>query len=471
MRSRLAFADRTLCGHLLPGLLAISAASLQAQSVSDSRQAVPGVAITLQEAIHRAEQNEPNFAASRAAQQAAALDRGLARAALLPGVVYHNQALYTQPNGAKNQAGPSGGAAGATGSLSGGQPAPVFIANNAVREYASQAVINETLGVAQAANVRVATAVSARATAELEIARRGLVAATANLYYGVAASERRLAVLRTAQAEAADFVALTGEREAAREAAHADVLKADLALQGRTRDVTEAMLARDRARLELASLLFADPLTPYTLDLPSQPAPLPAIADVAAAAKHGNPELASAVAALEQGNAEVLVARAAYLPDLALNFTYGIDASYFATKSPYDGTINPRNLGYSMAATLDIPVWDWFSTERRIKQSEGRRDAVRVALTATQKRLVIDLQVDVAEAATAQSELLSLDTTVRTAEESLRLTRLRYTGGEGSALEVVDAETALSSARTAREDGQVRYEQALSGLEILTGTL
>ena len=69
----------------------------------------------------------------------AALDRSIARSALLPGVVYHNQYLYTEPNGLQNQAG-QGAAA---------QPAPRFIANNAVREYASQGVVDETIGLAR----------------------------------------------------------------------------------------------------------------------------------------------------------------------------------------------------------------------------------------------------------------------------------------------------------------------------------
>ena len=442
--------------------LAAAPAAAPAATPAAIPAAIP-VQITLQEAIHRAEQNEPNFAAMRAQQKVASLDRGIARAALLPNVVYHNQFIYTQPNGLRNTA------------L--GQQNFVFIANDGVHEYFSQASVTETIGLAQAGAVRVANAASARATADLEVARRGLVAATAGLFYGVIATGRRVAVLQAARDEAAGFVALTQKREAAREAAHADVLKAQLILEQRARDLTDATLARDRARLELAVLLFADPLTPFTLETPSQPPALPAMADVQAAASHHNPELASALAAVRQSDAEVLVAKAAYLPGLGLNFSYGIDANQFAKygrridNGPGIPPETPRNLGYSITATLDIPVWDWFSTEHRVKQSEVRRDAVRVALTAAQKRLIVNLQEIYAEAQTAQSQLTSLETTVRTAQESLHLAELRYQSGEALVLEVVDAETALYGAQTAREDGQVRYEQALSNLQTFAGTL
>ena len=83
---------------------------------------------------------------------------------LLPSVTYHNQAIYTQPNGLSNQSGQG----------TGSQPSPIFIANNAVHEYASQAVINEDIGLAQISGLRRADAAAAVAAAEMEIARRGL---------------------------------------------------------------------------------------------------------------------------------------------------------------------------------------------------------------------------------------------------------------------------------------------------------
>jgi len=171
--------------------------------------------------------------------------------------------------------------------------------------------------------------------------------------------------------------------------------------------------------------------------------------------------------ALGVSNADVLAARAAYLPDLGLNVTYGIDAPQVAVNGPD----NVRNLGYSASVTLDIPVWDWLTTEHKVKQSEIRRDAAKVALTATQRRLIARLDEAYSEAAAARDQLASLDTSVATAAESQRLTRLRYSEGEATVLEVVDAQTASLSAQNAREDGRVRYQMALADLQTLTGTM
>lgn len=460
--------ERRFHGRLLYG--AICAVFLLARSLASADGQMPGegaaqdpsvptkpITITLEAAIRRAETSEPAYAASSAESKVSALDRSVARAALLPSVAYHNQALYTQANGLQNQAGQGAGA----------QPSPRFIANNAVREYASQAVVNETLGLGQWAGVRRADAEAARSAAELEIARRGLVSAVTGLFYGSIAADQKLAVADRAYAESADFTGLTTEREQAREAARADVVKAQLVEQQRERELADAKVAAEKARLELAVLLFSDPRTQFELERPDGAAQLPSRGEVEQAAAKNNPELKSTLAALGVSNADVHAARAAYLPDLGLNVTYGIDAPQFAVNGPD----NVRNLGYSASVTLDIPIWDWLATEHKVKQSEIRREAARVALTATQRRLIARLDEAYSEASTAREQLASLDASVATAAESLRLTKLRYTGGEATVLEVVDAQTAFVNAENARQDGRVRYEAARADLETLTGTM
>ena len=48
---------------------------------------------------------------------------------------------------------------------------------------------------------------------------------------------------------------------------------------------------------------------------------------------------------------------------------------------------------------------------------------------------------------------------------------MRYTGGEATVFEVVDAQSAFITVQNAREDGRVRYEVALAALQTLTGTM
>jgi outer membrane protein TolC len=426
-------------------------------------------AITLDDAIARARANEPTFAAAAAAARNAALDRSISRAALLPSVTYANQYLYTESAHCPLSNAVCAAIAGVKPQAAGTaiDSVPRFIANNTVHEYTSQSQVNETIGAQQLNAVSRASASLAVANAELEIARRGLVASVASLFYSSATAERRVAVAERAASEAASLTKLTQQRETAREVAHADVVKAQLLQQQRDRDLSDAKVNAGKARLDLAVLLFPDPRTAYTLAVPDAPASVPARTDVEAALARRNPELESALASSHLADLNVVAARAAYLPDLSLNYTYGIDASQFATHA-LDGS---RNLGYSASATLNIPVWDWFATHDRVRQSEISRDAARTVLTNTQRQLIAALEEDYAEAVAAHDQLDSLNTSVATAAESLRLTRLSYSAGEAQILEVVDAENSYTSSELAQEDGMIRYQAALANLQLLTGTL
>src|ERR1700739_411555 len=226
------------------------------------------------------------------------------------------------------------------------------------------------------------------ASAELEIARRGLVATVVSLYYGVTDAETKQQLMAEALREAQAFTDLTRKREAAREVARADVVKAELQQEQRQIDLLNAEDAAQSARLNLGVLLFADPRTPYKTEPFSTIPPMPTREEVNAEANTYNPEIRSALAALKASNAGVEAAWAGYLPDLALNFNYGIDAPQFAVKGP-DGV---NNLGYSISGTLDLPVWNWLSTQKRIKQSEIRRSVAQVALTVTQRTPIANLE-------------------------------------------------------------------------------
>lgn len=455
--------------------LTLAAATLvsgQAPSTPGASASAPPIVITLDEAIRRAQSSDTAYAASSAASRVSSLDKSIAVAGLLPNVHLYNQDIYTKPNGIYSE-----GDAGQTGSAA--QPLPSFVANDSrPHEYMAQGIVDETLSLAGMAAVHKADAAAAQAAAELEISRRGLISAVTNLFYSSLAADHKLANAQQAHQEAADFTKITREREQAREAAHADVIKSQLEELQRGRELQDAQVEAEKAKLELGVLLFSDPRTAYTLSAPEAAPPLASRDDINAAATKNNPELASALAALRASNADLLAARAAYLPDLKFNYTYGIDANQFAVNGPLVGSngltpgdTHARNLGYSTTFTVNIPVWDWLSTEHKVKQSEIQHDAAKIALSAAQRQMIAKLDEAYSEAAAARDQFASLEQSVSMAAESLRLTKLAYQAGEATVLEVVDAQNAYITAENAREDGRVRYETARAELQVISGTM
>ena len=419
-------------------------AQVPAQSTAGGPQPAT-IVLTLADALERARANSPQFQAAVTELGLAREDRYQARAALLPGVDYNNAFTYTQGNGTS------------TGR---------YIGANGVHEYVSQGAAHEVIGAAQVLDYQRAAAVHALAKARAEIATRGLTVTVVQSYFGLLATQTRTINAERAFNEGQHFLELSRKLGEGGEVAHSDTIKAQIQANDLKRAWQEVKLAEQNARLALAVLLFPNFFQDFTLanDLATMPA-LPPMNELQTMAAKNNPELQAAFAALAVANKQVGVAKAGYLPSLSVDMFYGIDANQFAKRAP-DGT---QNLGYQGIATLNIPVWNWGATQSKVRQAELLRHQAQVELSAAQRQALADLQSFYSEAQLAYDQLQMLKQSTELAEQSLRLTTLRYQGGEATALEVVDAQNTLTAAGNSYHDGEARYHVALANLQTLTG--
>jgi outer membrane protein TolC len=410
--------------------------------------------VTLESALARARQYGGLVQSANLATLQAREDRVQARAATLPSVTAFNQYINTQGNG----------------TLSG-----VFVANDGVHIYNEQAVVHEeALSLVRHGEVNRALAAEAVARAKVDVAARGLNQTVIQNYYAIVAAQRKLANTQTSVRESQDFVDLTRKQEQGGEAAHADVIKAQIDLQSRQRDALEAQLALTKAKIGLGVLIFPTVRSDFSVIDDLQPAAvLPQMGESQAAAISTSPDLKAATAGVKEAGLEITVARYGYLPSLALDFFYGWDANRLTIHkyNPEEPGRAILNLGYVAQATLNIPVWTWGATRSKVKQAELKRDQAQLDLMLAQRTLQSNVATAYAEAQGAQKQLDLLRSSVDLATESLRLTRLRYQAGEATALEVVDAQNTVTQARNAYDDGLARYRIALAVLQSIMGTL
>ncbi len=433
------------------------AISLVQQSGADSSSPTDGtpLTITLQDALERARANDPQYHSALTDLGVAREERVQARAGLLPNVSYNNSFIYTEGTGQPPAC-----------ALSSTCPASRFIANNGVHEYISQANAHEAVSLANFADYRRSSAALAEARAKAEIATRGLVVTVTQAYYGLIAAQRKYASAQRADTEARRFLKISQDLQNGGEVARADVVKATIQAQQRQRDLQEAQLDMQHSRLDLAVLIFREWNQNFSVvDDLQTPEPLPAFPEVEAAGKKNNPQLRSALAALAAANHQVTAAWGGLLPNLSVDYFYGIDSNKLAIRT--DGL---RNLGYSTVATLQIPIFSWGADRSKLKQAELRRDQAKLELSHEQRQLLAHLRQFYEEASTARAEMESLASSAEMAAESLRLTNLRYQAGESTVLEIVDAQNTLTQARNAYDDGQVRYRVAVANLQTLTGS-
>jgi outer membrane protein TolC len=413
------------------------------------------VTITLQDALDRARQNDSQFQTAVTDRDVARQDRVQARAALFPAVSYTTQYLGNSPNGVN--------------------PNGRFVSLDGVKMYRAWGVAREELSpnLFMATPLKRAQALEAAAQAKLEIAQRGLTVTVTRSYYTLIAAGRKYATAQAGAQQAARFLQTSQEQQRAGQVARSDVIKAEIQYQQQQQSFRDALVAMDGARIALAVLLFPTLNENFTVvdDLTAAPV-LPPFDDVRTIVGRNNPDVEAANEALRAAGQDVRAAKNAFLPTIAIDAVYGIEANEFALHSavaaqPEFGVL--PNLGYFLTVNLTVPVWDWGGLRSKLHQSETRRRQAEVTLTQVQRQLMANLYSMYNEAMAARASVDALQHVADIAAESLRLTLLRYQAGESTALEVVDAQNTLVQARNAADDAQVRYRVALAQLQTLTG--
>jgi outer membrane protein TolC len=350
-----------------------------------------------------------------------------------------------------------------------------YVTNDGVHVYRSWAVFHQDLPASffSAAPYKRAAAAAALADAKTEIARRGLVVTVTKAFYSLVAAQRKYASAQDTLSQAQRFLEDTKKLERGGEAAHADVVKALLQFDQQKVAVREAQLVMNNAHLALTVLVSPtfDQNFNAVDDMDHAPV-LPGLPEVKDLASKNNQDVRAALETLRQTKEDVTVARAGFFPTLTFDADYGIEANAFAlhstiAASPQTGVL--PNLGYFITGSLNVPIWNWGTTRSKLKQAQYRRRQAEVDLSQTQREALNNLYSYYNEASAARSEADTLREAANSAAESLRLTTLRYQAGEATALEIVDAQNTLVTARNAFDDGQARYWVALAAIQTLTG--
>ncbi len=390
--------------------------------------------LTLQDALERAKVHNPEFRSAQTDAMLAHEDKVQGRAGILPNLNFNTSMIYTEGNNSRSNT-------------------PTYIANNGVHEYISQGSLHQEFSLSSYGEYRRTAAAEAVAKARAEVATRGLLVTVVKAYYGLVVAQRKYGTEQMAAEEAKRFLDISQKLEKGGEVAHSDVIKARIQYEQQQRDLQEARLEMEKSRLELAVLLFADFNENFNIvDDLQMPQPLPQFSEAQAMATRKNPDLRAAVASVQAANHEVTSAWGNLVPSATVDYFHGID------------------LGSSVVASLQVPLWHWGANISKVKQADLRRNQAKVELSFAQRQLLSNLHSFYGEAETARTQLESLQLSAELAAEGLRLTTLRYQAGESTVLEVVDAQNTLTQARNAYADGQARYRTALATLQTVTGS-
>ena len=336
-----------------------------------------------------------------------------------------------------------------------------FVSLNAVREYVNLGVADLNIDTSGRVRAEIARSRADQRLAEagLAISQRDIRRLVTNAYYRLVLARRIVQVTRDALAESQRFQDLTQKLFAGGEAAQADVIKASSDTFFQQQAVSNAELEAQLANNELASFWTADVSAPLSVvDSLDQ------LTAVAVNAESGQPFLArpefAALNASRDGFvADARRAKADLLPQMRLTYEYGID-SY---------RLNYKDHGQAIIASLTIPVFDWHRARSLMGQSRVQADQVETNRAVAVRAFSREYQDAIARVNQFYGQLKLTDEQVRLSNENLRLSRVRYQGGEGLALDVVAAQTQLAQARANQYTAKANYSNARADLEVAAG--
>lgn len=159
----------------------------------------------------------------------------------------------------------------------------------------------------------------------------------------------------------------------------------------------------------------------------------------------------------------VNAAKSGYLPSL------GLYAGYKAYNSEFRDDFYHDVAGPVAGVEMNWDIFDGLATRGRVVEARAREAKTVVNLDDTTRRVEQQVRTAYSSFIEAREVLDSQKKNVEQADEAIRLAASRYDAGSGTQLDVLNAQTALTEARTTQIDASRDYLVARARLERAIG--
>ncbi len=282
-----------------------------------------------------------------------------------------------------------------------------------------------------------ATEAAARAT------RLTLVADVAEAWVTYAADQSLLKIAEQTVASSSNSVRLTRARLEGGIAPRTDLRQAEQTLEQAQSDLAEqrTQIAQDVNALQLLTGMPVDPaLLPASLDeVAASLAEMPAGLDSRVLLRR--PDVVQAEYALRAANADIGAARAARFPRISLTALAGFASG--ALTSLFNG----GNFSWSVAPSVDLPIFDGGARAGGVQQSQAQRDAALAGYERAIQAAFREVADTLARRGTIDAQEGAQRRLLTASEDNYRLTDARYRGGIDNFLQSLLAQRSFYSAQ------------------------
>ncbi len=146
-----------------------------------------------------------------------------------------------------------------------------------------------------------------------------------------------------------------------------------------------------------------------------------------------------------------------------------IFAGYGAKSSQFSGDLTEELHGWEAGAQLSWNVFDGFLTKGRVLEAEGLRRQTEEELAEAARGVELEVRTAYSSFIEAREVLRSQEKVQESAEEALRLATVRAGAGTATQLDVLNAQTALTEARSTQVQALHDYAVARARLERAVG--
>jgi outer membrane protein len=173
-----------------------------------------------------------------------------------------------------------------------------------------------------------------------------------------------------------------------------------------------------------------------------------------AAAEMESPEIQIIDAGIRAKGESIKAVEAEYMPSFFLSGGFEYQENQFMVHQD----------NWSLIAGLNINLSSGGATSSRVGMGKGELLSLRITRDKILDAVRLDVKSAYLDLKSSELKIDVMKTSVASAEENLRLQRLRYQEGVGTAIEVLDAVTLLSTAETNSWRALYGFERAEAGL-------
>ena len=317
-------------------------------------------------------------------------------------------------------------------------------------------------GGRRGADMKRARANTASAEASLVESRFNVVLETKTAFFNV---QRQVDLERVAQGDvrrSQEALSAAERRLQVGSATRSDVLRAQLDLNNAKQSLLSIQTQQRSAGYSLGVLVGVNAPVGVQVEALVAPRAMPLNdQELARIAVDQAPAVVTARATVNAADAATSVSRAQYFPTLSLSS--GTDWSN------QEFQISEGNKGWSMRVGLSYPLFNGFSREAQVANTDVQLRSARAALAAAERQARADVERLLGELRLAEQQIVLANEALTVAQEDLRVNQERYRLGMTTILDLLLSQNSLRSAENGQVSARYDYEIARAQLEALVG--